>query len=116
MSTFLEGEAPLHFSFAFSARDMRSYSRFNLRLIKRYDQWMVAQHYSAGTKTVYRQSLRLFIEFLKHKSLTEVAHLDIRKFMLHLSEMECPSTAHIGTCMPFEDSMIFSIWEDWSAT
>jgi integrase/recombinase XerD len=65
---------------------MRSYARFNLRLIRRYEQWMVAQQYSAATKSMYRQTLRLFVEFLKHKSLTDVSHLDVRRFMLHLSE------------------------------
>lgn len=65
---------------------MRSSSNFNRKLSERYEQWMVIQRYSVGTKYVYRQTLRLFVEFLKDKSIVDVTHLDIRKFMLSLSE------------------------------
>jgi site-specific recombinase XerD len=47
---------------------------------------MRIQHYSEGTKYLYRQSIRLFLEFLKDKSAAQVTHLDVRKFLLSLSE------------------------------
>jgi len=47
---------------------------------------MVIQHYAEGSKYVYRQSVRLFVEFLKHKAITHVTHIDVRKFMLYLAE------------------------------
>jgi site-specific recombinase XerD len=65
---------------------MRSLSNFNRRLVKRYEQWMVIQRYSIGTKYVYRQTLRLFVEFLREKSIVDVTHLDVRRFMLRLAE------------------------------
>jgi integrase/recombinase XerC len=47
---------------------------------------MVVQRYSPATKSTYRQTLRLFLEFLKKKSAVDVTHLDVRRFMLDLSE------------------------------
>lgn len=65
---------------------MRSYSGFNKGLAKRFDEWLIMQHYSDATNYVYRQSVRLFITFLEHKAVTTVTHIDVRKFMLHLAE------------------------------
>jgi len=65
---------------------MRSYSQFNLRLVRRHEQWMVVQRYSPATKSTYRQTLRLFLDFLKKKSAVDVTNLDVRRFMLDLSE------------------------------
>jgi site-specific recombinase XerD len=65
---------------------MRSYANFNRNVSKRYDQWLVLQHYSKGTKYVYRQSIRLFIEFLRDKAIVDVTHIDVRKFMLSLAK------------------------------
>jgi integrase/recombinase XerD len=65
---------------------MRSHTAFNQKLVRRWDQWMVVQHYSVGTKYVYKQTLRLFVNFLGDKSITDVIHLDIRRFLLRLSE------------------------------
>ena len=47
---------------------------------------MVIQHYSAATKYSSKQSLKRFIDFLNNKSITELTHLDVRRFMLRLSE------------------------------
>jgi site-specific recombinase XerD len=47
---------------------------------------MVIQHYTASTKTMYRQTIRLFLEFLQDKSVAGVTHLDIRNFIARLSE------------------------------
>jgi site-specific recombinase XerD len=63
-----------------------AHSQFNRRLVKRYEQWMVIQRYSIGTKAVYRQTLRLYVDFLKKKPIVSVTQTDIRKFMLRLSE------------------------------
>jgi site-specific recombinase XerD len=65
---------------------MGSNSRINRRLIKRYEEWMIIQHYSTATRCVYRQTLQYFVEFLKEKSALDITHLDVRKFMLRLSE------------------------------
>jgi len=64
----------------------RSGARFNERLVKRYEQWMVIQQYSVGTKYVYRQTLRLFVDFLKNKRVIDVGQTEVRKFLLHLAE------------------------------
>jgi site-specific recombinase XerD len=65
---------------------MRSCASFNQKLAKRWEQWMVVQHYSVGTQYVYKQTLRLFVTFLGDKSITDVTHLDVRRFLLRLSE------------------------------
>jgi integrase/recombinase XerD len=65
---------------------MHSYAGLNRKLEGRYKQWMVIQHYSVGTQYSYKQSVRLFVEFLRHKSITDVTHLDVRRFLLHMSE------------------------------
>src|SRR5579872_3822018 len=68
------------------ANRMRPYPRFNRRLVKRYEQWMLIQHYSEATKYTYRQTLRLYIDFLKEKSILAVSQTEIRRFMLRLAE------------------------------
>ena len=68
---------------------MKSYSRFNKGLQKRFCDWLILQHYSKGTNYVYRQSVRLFVEFLGDKAATKVTHIEVRKFMLYLAENRC---------------------------
>lgn len=85
---------------------MRSYSRFNLSLAKRYGQWLMAQHYARGTKYVYNQSLAMFVEFLRHKPLTSVSQLDVRKFMFFLSQNGVSlsrARSHLGALRHFYD-------------
>jgi site-specific recombinase XerD len=65
---------------------VKSYSRFNQGLQARFDEWLILQHYSKGTNYVYRQSVQLFVEFLRDKAATKVTHIDVRKFMLYLAE------------------------------
>jgi site-specific recombinase XerD len=69
-----------------AGRSMRSHAGFNRKLVKRWEQWMVIQHYSVGTKYIYKQTLALFVDFLSDKSITDVTHLDVRRFLLRLSE------------------------------
>lgn len=68
---------------------MKSYSRFNEGLQKRFCEWLILQHYSKGTNYVYRQSVRLFVQFLGDKAATKVTHIEVRKFMLYLAENRC---------------------------
>lgn len=65
---------------------MQSAAKFNRRVANRYEQWMVIQHYTTQTKANYRQTIRLFLDFLKDKSLARVTHYDIRNFIAKLSE------------------------------
>lgn len=65
---------------------MRSYSRFNKSLAKKYEEWMVALHYARHTKRIHRRSIRLFIEFLGNKSISAVTHVEVRQFMIRISE------------------------------
>lgn len=65
---------------------MQSAARFNRRVANRYEQWMVIQHYTTQTKALYRQTIGLFLDFLKDKSLARVTHYDIRNFIAKLSE------------------------------
>src|SRR6185437_3977092 len=52
----------------------------------RFDEWLILQHYSKSTNYVYRQSVHLFVEFLRDKAATKVTHIDVRRFMLYLAE------------------------------
>jgi site-specific recombinase XerD len=65
---------------------MRSYAALNRQIAKRYFQWLVIQHYCKSTRYNYEQTIRLFLDFLGTACLTQVTHLEIRKFMLHLAE------------------------------
>jgi site-specific recombinase XerD len=69
------------------AKHLRSYAKLNGRIVKRYEQWMLVQHYTASTKYLYNQTIRLFLGFLKKQSLISVTHSDIRQFLVYLSEI-----------------------------
>jgi len=64
----------------------KSYAGLNRRLAKKYEEWMVAQHYASDTQKAYIPVLRSFCEFLGPKSLTSVSHLDVRAFITRTSE------------------------------
>jgi site-specific recombinase XerD len=65
---------------------MRSYVAFNEEVAKRYEEWLLIQHYTPRTKQLYRRMVRTFIEYLKDKSVASVTHLDVRSYIAHLSE------------------------------
>ena len=65
---------------------MHSYVRYNRGLAKQYDQWMVAMHYAKTTQGTYRRVLQRFIEFIGSRSVANVTHLDIRRFVGQISE------------------------------
>ena len=65
---------------------MRSYAAFNEEVVKRYEEWLVVQHYRPRTKQFYRRMVRTFAEYLKDKSIASVTHLDVRSYIAHLSE------------------------------
>jgi site-specific recombinase XerD len=72
----------------------------------RYEQWMIIQHYSRGTKYLYRQTLRWFVKFLADKSVTAVSQTDIRKFMFSLAERGVTlnsARTHLGSLRRFYD-------------
>jgi site-specific recombinase XerD len=65
---------------------MRSYAAFNEEVVKRYEEWLVIQHYRPRTKQFYLRIVRTFAEYLKDKSIASVTHLDVRSYIAHLSE------------------------------
>jgi len=65
---------------------MRSYAAFNEEVVKRYEEWLVIQHYRPRTKQFYRRIVRTFAEYLNDKSIASVTHLDVRAYIAHLSE------------------------------
>jgi len=65
---------------------MRSYAAFNEEVIKRYEEWLLVQHYTPRTKQCYRRMVRTFVDYLKDKSIASVTHLDVRSYIAHLSE------------------------------
>jgi integrase/recombinase XerD len=65
---------------------MRSHARFNRRLGKQYDQWMVAMHYAKTTQILYRRVIRRYIEFIGDKSIASANHFDIRHYIAQASE------------------------------
>ncbi|MGB9242898.1 MAG: tyrosine-type recombinase/integrase [Candidatus Acidiferrales bacterium] len=65
---------------------MCSHARFNRRLAKQYDQWMVAMHYAKTTQILYRRVIRRYSEFLGDKSIASANHFDIRHYIAQTSE------------------------------
>jgi site-specific recombinase XerD len=65
---------------------MRSYAAFNEEVVKRYEEWLVIQHYRPRTKQLYRRMVRRFAEHLRDKSIASVTHLDVRSYIARLSE------------------------------
>jgi site-specific recombinase XerD len=65
---------------------MRNFARYNRAVIKRYEQWMFAMHYAKPTKVIYARSLRRFVAFLGEKSVATVGHIDIQRYLSHISE------------------------------
>ena len=45
-------------------RTVRSYAAFNEEVVKRYEEWLLVQHYTPRTKQCYRRMVRTFIDLL----------------------------------------------------
>jgi site-specific recombinase XerD len=85
---------------------MRSYALPNRELAKRYDDWMIAIHYTDSTRRYARKVLGRFNEFLGEGSISCVTHLEIRKFLTHISSLGATlETAyrHLGVLRRFYD-------------
>lgn len=65
---------------------MKSYVAFNRRLSKQYDVWMIAMHYAQQTQIIYKRTLRRYLEFLGKKSIANVKHTDIRRYIASVSQ------------------------------
>jgi hypothetical protein len=46
---------------------MRSYAAFNEEVVKRYEEWLVVQHYRPRTKQFYRRMVRTFSDYFDLK-------------------------------------------------
>jgi len=46
---------------------MRSYAVFNEEVVKRYEEWLVVQHYRPRTKQFYRRMVRTFGDYFDLK-------------------------------------------------
>jgi site-specific recombinase XerD len=64
---------------------MRSFGSFNGKLAKRYDDWMIALHYTENTRRYAQRVLGNFNKFLEKRSISNVTHLEIREFLTHIS-------------------------------
>jgi site-specific recombinase XerD len=65
---------------------VRNFARYNRALATRYEQWMIAMHYAQHTQRMYRRSLRRFVAFMGRRSIAAVGHLDIQRYLSHISE------------------------------
>ena len=65
---------------------MHSYARFNRRLARQYDRWMVAMHYAKRTQLSYGKIIRRYIEFVGMRSIATASHTDIRHYIARISE------------------------------
>src|SRR4029077_6682186 len=65
---------------------MSSITRINIRLARRYGDWMIALHYAETTRWYNQKVLRKFNEFLGKRALSSVTHLEIREFLAHVSK------------------------------
>jgi site-specific recombinase XerD len=85
---------------------MQSCTKLNQRLAKRYERWMVIQHYSSNTKHKRARTIRLFSEFLHGALLTRATHLSVRSFLADLTDkgVSLPTANdHLTTLRMFYD-------------
>ena len=55
--------------------------KFNQELVRRYQLWMIAQHYASGTQKIYSRTLEDFCEFVEDKPITQLTHEDVLAFL-----------------------------------
>jgi site-specific recombinase XerD len=85
---------------------MGSYANFNRALAKRYDDWMIALHYTESTRRYAQRVLLRFRNFLARRSISHVTHLEVRDFLTHISAYGATlETAyrHLGVLRRFYD-------------
>jgi site-specific recombinase XerD len=63
----------------------RPYNALNRKLAARYQQWLIVQHYSNGTKRSYMRTIQFYLQFLGKKAVMTATHLDVRLFIARLS-------------------------------
>lgn len=81
-------------------------SGLNPRLIKRYDNWMIALHYTVSTRKYAQRVLETFNKFLGERSIASVTHLQIREFLTYLSSYGATletTYRHLGVLRRFYD-------------
>src|ERR1700735_5506945 len=80
--------------------------RINKKLAKQYEQWMIAMHYAKTTQTIYRKTIRQYIDFMGKKSIADADHIDIRRYIASVSEDGASLSAvyrDLGTLRLFYD-------------
>ena len=85
---------------------MNSSAKLNARLAKRYDDWMIALHYTVHTRQYAQKVLGRFNEFLETRSISDVTHLEIREFLTYLSNYGATLETgyrHLGVLRRFYD-------------
>jgi site-specific recombinase XerD len=63
----------------------RSYNTLNRKLAARYQQWLVVQQHSNGTKRSYIGTVRCYLQFLGKKAVIPATHPDLRLLTAQLS-------------------------------
>ena len=58
----------------------------NKELARRYERWLIAQHYSESTRVVYTRSVRHFSEFMGRTAVTRATHFDIREYLVEAAQ------------------------------
>lgn len=62
-----------------------SYNALNRKLAARFEQWLIAQHYSNSTKRSHIRTVQYYLQFLGKKGVMTATHLDVRLFIARLS-------------------------------
>ncbi len=81
-------------------------AKTNLQLAKRYDDWMIALHYTESTRRYAQKVLGRFNKFLGKRSISRVTHLEIREFLTHISTYGATletTYRHLGVLRRFYD-------------
>lgn len=81
-------------------------SSTNAQLVRRYDDWMVALHYTESTRKYAQKVLGRFNGFLGAQSIPDVSHVEIREFLAHLSKFGATletTYRHLGVLRRFYD-------------
>lgn len=68
-------------------KPVRSYADDNLILAEKFSQWLAIQEFSPHTRRAYADLIADFCHFIGAASLTEVKHLDIRRYFAFLQNV-----------------------------
>ncbi len=65
---------------------MLSGIEINKELARRYERWLIVQHYAESTSVMYKRAVRHFLEFMGRTLVTRATHFDIREYLVRAAQ------------------------------